>query len=168
MGYFWGQDVLGNVRQTFKVSVALYVVADDKILLQKRLRHPFYGDVTTVAGKVVPGEKVEAAAARKLIEEIRLMGNFELRGVRRKIRKNKGGEVMEDTFYNVCVCKNPQGTLEEKNVFGENFWAGFDQANEWEKQNADTGKTDVEIIERIRDGREEPFYFQEETALERY
>lgn len=161
-------DLLGNLKQTFKVSVVLYVVNGAKILAQKRLRHPFFGDITSVAGKVLPGEKIEAAASRKLKEETGLVGSFKLLGVHRKIRKTKQGEVIEDTFYNVCVCRRPEGELEEKNMFGENFWVEFGQMIEWEKKNADTGKTDIEIIERIRDNNDELFYFEEETVVERY
>jgi ADP-ribose pyrophosphatase YjhB (NUDIX family) len=161
-------DALGNIRETFKVSVALYVVQKDKILLQKRLRHPFFGDVTSVAGKVLPGERVEEAATRKLLEETGLTAKFELIGINRKIRRNKDGEILEDTFYHICVSNNPTGDLIDKNIFGENFWASFAEAQNYEAKNIDTGAHDLEIIERIKDKKNDWFYFQKETVINDY
>lgn len=161
-------DALGNLQQTFKVSVALYVVKDGQVLMQRRARHPFYGDVTSVAGKILPGESVAAAAGRKLREETGLEANFRLLGMHRKIRRNLAGEVVEDTFYHICQADGANGELVEKNVYGENFWAGFSEAIGYESKNSDSGKTDIEVWERIKAGNNEWFYFEEETVVEKY
>jgi len=59
-------DMLGKTYEYFKASVLTYVVKqpERKILLHKRLRHPYYGDIMTVSGKVLPGEKIETAAKK--------------------------------------------------------------------------------------------------------
>lgn len=166
--YISNLDALGNVRETFKVSVALYVTKGDQILLQKRLRHPFFGDITSVAGKVLPGEKVEDAATRKLLEETGLHAKFKLIGINRKIRIDKNGKILEDTFYHVCLAKDPTGELIAKNIFGENFWASFEGALDYEAKNVDTGERDLEILERIKAKNYKWFYFQSEATLLRY
>ena len=166
--YISNLDALGNVRETFKVSVALYAVKDNQILLQKRLRHPFFGDITSVAGKVLPGEKVEEAASRKLLEETGLRAKFKLIGINRKIRKDKDGEILEDTFYHICLTQNPTGELVAKNIFGENFWATLEEALDYESKNVDTGVHDLEIINRIKSKNYQWFYFQSEATLLRY
>jgi UPF0288 family protein (methanogenesis marker protein 3) len=82
-------DVQGNQRQFFKVSVALAVFRNDysELLVQKRTRNPFYGDITTIAGKVLPGEKIVDAARRKLQEEANLSSLFTFVGVLRKLKE---------------------------------------------------------------------------------
>ena len=161
-------DALGHLQQTFKVSVALYVIKDGQVLLQRRARHPFYGDVTSVAGKILPGERVVAAAGRKLREETGLEASFRLLGMHRKIRRNLEGEVVEDTFYHICRADGASGKLIEKNVYGENFWASFSEAIKYESKNSDFGKTDIKVWERIKKGNDEWFYFEEETVVARY
>lgn len=166
--YVANLDALGNIRETFKVSVALYVVHNGKLLLQKRLRHPFYGDVTSVAGKILPGEKAEEAASRKLLEETGLSASFKLLGINRKIRKNNDGEVLEDTFYHVYMAKDPKGKLQPKNLFGENFWASFDEALVYATKNIDGCIYDSEIIKIIQKPDSQLFYFQGETIINLY
>lgn len=161
-------DALGNIKTLFKVSVTPYVVNHNKILVQKRLRHPFYGDISSVAGKVMKGELIEQAAKRKMKEETDLKAEFKLIGVYRKIRRKKESRILEDTFYHVCVADKFSGELEEKNVFGENFWTTFEQAIEFQKQNIDSGPKDIEIMQRIRDRNFDWFYFQDEIVVDKY
>ncbi len=165
-------DALGKVQQLFKVSVALQVVRQvngkREILRHKRFRHPFYGDVTSVSGKVHHGELIEQAAKRKLLEETGLQAEFTHLGVIRKIRKDKQGNLIEDTFYHVCYAENPEGELIAKNVYGENFWTDFNQAIELLKSNVDTGKHDLEILNRIRNQNFDFFYWQQTAEIEKY
>ena len=165
-------DALGKVQQLFKVSVALQVVREvngkREILRHKRLRHPFYGDVTSVSGKVHHGELIEDAAKRKLKEETGLEAEFKLLGVLRKIRKNKQGKLIEDTLYHVCYAENPIGKLIKKNVYGENFWSNFDQAIQFIKLNTDVGEYDIKILEHIHDNNLERLYWQQTTVVNTY
>lgn len=114
-------DVFGKSKVFFKVSILPYVVHKGQLLMQKRLRHPYYGDTETVSGKILPGEFPEIAANRKLKEETGLEAEFKFVGMVRKIRFNKEGDLFEDTLYHVCFGTNPRGELVTKNEFGENL-----------------------------------------------
>ncbi len=165
-------DALGNWKEFFKFSVLPYVVRTNlrkkEILLQRRLRHPYFGNVETVSGKVVIGEKVEDAAKRKLEEETGLTCDFRLLGVIRKIRRSKDGKIIEDTLYHACYGENPEGILEEKNVFGDNLWAEFNEARKLQKQNVTASDQSEEILNRVETGNLELFYFNEDLTVNTY
>lgn len=163
-------DALGNPKQFFKVSVALAVFRNDytEILLQKRTRKPFYGDITSVAGKVHPGEKLVDAARRKLLEETNLAAQFNFVGVLRKIKRNDKLEIMEDTFYHYCVASEPVGVLIEKNTFGENFWAPAVKILEFESKNIDTGEYDLKVWNKLLAKDFSSFYFEQDSVLQNY
>lgn len=165
-------DVKGTVKEYFKFSVLCYVVRQIKnkreILLQKHLRHPYFGDVLTISGKVHPGEKLEKAAKRKLKEETGLETEFEFLGVIRKIRRDKKRKLIEDTLYHICYGENPTGSLIEKNEFGENFWVDFDRAFQLQKKNITASEKSEHILRRIRDKELDLFYFNEELVLKKF
>lgn len=145
--------VNGDMPGNHKVSVALIVFREGEngreILLQKRLRHPFFGDTTSIAGKIMLGEKIVDAAKRKLKEEANLDGDFKLIGVLRKCKLNKKEILLEDTFYHYCLAENPKGVLEASNKHGENFWVPVEHALFLMKDNIDAGPSDVEIFKRM-------------------
>ncbi|MBI2356465.1 NUDIX domain-containing protein [Candidatus Dojkabacteria bacterium] len=169
-------DVLGNIRDLFRVSVALIVTRDNsgvfEILLQKRNRQPYLGDITSIAGKVLIGEKYEESAKRKLFEEAGLSGDFNLLGVKRAMRYNEKDEILEDILFHICYCHNPSGKLIEENEFGANFWGTFDEAIKAEKSNTGGSKSEVEILELIQKQKgisDLPFfYYQEKSIIKDY
>lgn len=165
-------DVQGEIKEYFKFSVLLYAVKINKgkkeILLQKRLRHPYYGDIGTISGKVHVGEKVEVAAKRKMLEEAGLEAKFKLIGLIRKIRRDKRSNIIEDTLYHVCYCETPSGKLIKKNKSGENFWCDFKDAVNYQKKNITASKKSEEIFKRIQRGEVDLFYFYEDIILNRY
>lgn len=164
-------DALGNPRQFFKVSVALMVFQNEysELLVQKRLRNPFYGEITTVAGKVLPGEKVVDAARRKLLEEANLAALFTFVGVLRKIKRNSERMIFEDVFYHYCVASEPVGVLSEKNEFGENYWIRTSEFIELEKMNnVDSGELDLEVGQRLINKDFSSFYLEQDRVVERY
>ncbi|MBU0975773.1 MAG: NUDIX domain-containing protein [Patescibacteria group bacterium] len=165
-------DIKGGVKDYFKFSVLPYVTrkVGDKlqILVQKRLRHPYFGDHATVSGKVHTGEPLESAARRKLLEETGLMCDFKLIGVIRKIRRESNENIIEDTLYHVCHGDEPQGELIAKNEFGENFWTSIEETLKLESKNITASEKSAEILKRIRDRNFEMFYFQEDITLMSY
>jgi ADP-ribose pyrophosphatase YjhB (NUDIX family)/predicted transcriptional regulator len=165
-------DSQGKMYQLFRISVIPFVVrvvsGKREILLHRNLRHPYYGEVTSVAGKVLIGEKIESAAERKCKEETGLQCVFTLIGLIRKIRRDKKGKVIQDTLYHVCYGENPVGTLVSKNEFGENFWGSFTEALKYEKQNVTHSQKSAEIIKRIENKNLSLFYFSEEIVLKKY
>lgn len=171
--YVQQMDSLGNVQPYFKVSVICHVVKIDnqklKILLQKRKRHPYYGEVYGgIAGKVHIGEAIETAARRKFKEETGLTCDFTFIGVVRKIRRNKQKEVIEDTLYHYCYGENPTGTLRPSTPFGENFWGTFKDAFEHQSKNLTASKYSDEVLKRIQKKNLQLFYFNEDLTLLKY
>lgn len=170
--YVQKMDVLGRVKKYFKVSVLPYVVRTFKgkrqILLQRRLRHPYFGDIGTVSGKVHVDEKLEEAARRKLKQETGLETDFRLIGVIRKIRRDKEGKVIEDTLYHVCYGEDPEGKLVNINKFGENFWADFTTAINYQRKNITAGKETEKVLKRISKKNIDLFYFHEDIDLKHY
>lgn len=170
--YVQKMDVSGDVKKYFKLTVLPYVVRTYKgrrqILLQRRLRHPYFGDIGTVSGKVHIDEKVEEAARRKLGEETGLEADFKLLGVVRKIRRDKEGTVIEDSLYHVCYGENPTGKLVSINNYGENFWTDFDAAIKYQRKNITAGKETEKVLERVAKKDFDLFYFHEDITLKHY
>ncbi len=160
----------GNPNQLFKVSVALAVFRNDysEILVQKRTRNPFFGDITTIAGKVLPGEKIVDTARRKLLEEANLASLFTFIGVLRKIKRNSSRDILEDTFYHYCIATDPVGVISEKNSHGENFWVPSNKILEFESNNTDKAEYDLIVWERLLQKDFSSFYYEQDSVLAAY
>jgi ADP-ribose pyrophosphatase YjhB (NUDIX family) len=162
-------DIHGQVHNYFKVSVLTYVLNEqNQILLQKRLRHPYYGDTGVVSGKVDLGETVEMAASRKFAEETGLKCAFKLAGVHRKTRRDNNKRVIEDTLYHVCFGKNPTGKLVTKNDFGENYWADLQEALRTQSTNITKSSYSEKVLRLVFSDNTKHFYFHEDLALDNY
>jgi ADP-ribose pyrophosphatase YjhB (NUDIX family) len=160
-------DSLGLKQDVFRLSVVLVVTRKNKeeILIHKRSRQPYKGEVSTISGKVRNGEKLAEAAKRKLLEEAGLTADFEHWGNFRSIRKTTDGKIIEDTIYCVCVARDPTGQLIEKNEFGENRWEKFDSIFEHWGKNVATGEIEKKILKEIKDGKKQEREFEEEIIL---
>lgn len=118
-----GKDYVGildekdlNEEKNPKVSVLVYVrrknkEEKDEYLMQKRLKHPYYGKVGNLTGKVRFGETFEQAARRELKEETGLEANFKLRHIYHKIRFDKDNTPLQDSVFAVFLASNPKGKL---------------------------------------------------------
>jgi ADP-ribose pyrophosphatase YjhB (NUDIX family) len=109
-----------------KTSVILTIVRDNngeqEQLLCKRLRHPYYGKVGRLTGKVRFGETIVDAARRELYEETGLTAEeISLSGIYRKIRKDDDTTV-QDVFFYIMKVEKLKGNLISKSNFQENFW----------------------------------------------
>jgi len=165
-------DASGKEYDYFKNSVILHVIKKEKvkkyILLQKRIRHPYKGDIQPPSGKIMLGEKIEDAGSRKLLEETGLVGNPKLIGIIRKVRRDKNLQIIEDTNYHILIFTNVKGELKEKTPFGENFWVTFDEARKFEKKNITASKYSQEILNIVEKGTKKFVYFQEELELKNF
>lgn len=167
-------DIFGQMQQFFKVSVALFVIRDNpenpqekQMLVQKRLRHPFYGDIHGFAGKIRLGENITECAKRKLQEECGLIGDFKFVGVHRKM-KYFNNKLVEDALYHQCYCDNVTGILEEKNDFGEHYWYSLDDARKALQNNVDQCKDSLVVFDRMVNGNLEMFYIESRIRLSSY
>lgn len=159
----------GEYQDQFRVSVLMYVARSNnqEILMCKRTRWPERGDVASPSGKVRRGETIVEAARRKLLEETGLEAEFKLRGVLRSARKFEGKWV-EDTIYHVCWAGEPRGELKQKTEWGEFEWMDWDKAVGLQKKNIGGSEAQEEILQRMRDGKKEVFYLEEQLELTSY
>lgn len=163
-------NAVGEKKDFFKVSIIAVAFRNNykEVLLQKRKRKPFYGDIATIAGKIQKGEKIVDAAKRKFEEETGLVGDFKFIGVLRKIKRHPKDTVVEDTFYHYCIAEDPSGDLIEENAFGMQFWAKTKEALEHDQKNVDIGEFDIKIWKHFIKEDFSPFYFEQDTELREY
>lgn len=125
-------DIKAEEKQP-KTSVILTIVREcnneQQQLLCKRLRHPYYGKVGRLTGKVRFGESIVDAAKRELYEETGLTSqNISLMGIYRKIRKEKS-DTIQDVFFYIFKIVELKGNLISKTNFQENFWINKEECN---------------------------------------
>lgn len=113
-----------KVERQPKVAVCLMVSRDDgKILVQQRLKQPYYGYWGRPTGKIRYGETILEAAARELKEETDLEAEFEYDAIYHKRDFNKEtGELLEDKIFFMLRTKNPKGKMIEDFDGGRNEW----------------------------------------------
>ncbi len=92
-----------------------------QILIQQRLKQPYYGYHGYVSGKMRWGEKIEEAAEREFLEETGLEGKLTLKGIEHKM-DIRDGEVLEDKYFYIFKAEKPKGKLVEKYEGGANIW----------------------------------------------
>lgn len=93
-------------------------------LLTKRLRHPYFGKVGRISGKVRFGEKLEDAAARELFEETGLTAkSYELELIHHKIRHREDGQCVQDVIFYVFYATDLTGDFISLTPHQENLWA---------------------------------------------
>ncbi len=166
-------DAQGKKYELFRLSVIINAIKIENgikyVLAQRRKRHPYFNDVSTISGKIKKGEFAIDAAIRKLREETGLIANnLQNIGTLRKIRTNHDQETIEDTFYTVFYTENPTGKLITSNEFGENMWLPFNDFLKLQQKNVDLGEFDIEIMKRIREKNLDMFYFEQKSEITAY
>ena len=119
----------GVIERQPKVAVLLVVEQHNpkthmvEYLLQKRLKHPYFGFWGAPTGKVRWGETLLDAATRELKEETGLTGTFEYRGIyHERVRHQETGEIIEDKLFQLMFCDRFSGKLQVKFDGGYNAW----------------------------------------------
>ncbi len=118
-----------TVERQPKIGVRLMISrSDGKLLVQQRLKQPFYGYWGRPGGKVGWGETILEAAARELLEETGLTAELLFESVYHKMDYNKlTGELLEDKIFFILTAINPSGTLIEEFEGGRNAWMTLEQ-----------------------------------------
>jgi ADP-ribose pyrophosphatase YjhB (NUDIX family)/predicted transcriptional regulator len=133
-----------------KISVLLRVertnaAGETEYLLQQRLKQPFYGFWGMMGGKVRWGDSFEETAARELLEETGLRGDFEFLSVYRKRDYDKAGALLEDKVFVRMRAIDPGGKLVADFEGGHNEWLTLNQIKKIDKTYGGT-KEFVEIL----------------------
>ncbi len=109
-------------------KVGVLVIAEKKVngkrmlLLQQRLKEPYYGFYGFVTGKVRFGEMVLETAARELDEEAGLTANLKHKYIiHEHIYDVKTGKLLEDKFFHVVSATKIKGELKDHEG-GKNLW----------------------------------------------
>jgi ADP-ribose pyrophosphatase YjhB (NUDIX family) len=119
-------DEIKSLEKQPKTSVILSITRsknnDIEVLVNRRLRQPYYGKVGRLTGKVQFGERLEQAAIRELYEETGLTCTMpRLVKIYHKLRR-RTGEVVQDVIFYIFSIHDPQGNLITKTKYQENFW----------------------------------------------
>lgn len=98
-----------------------------ELLVQERLKHPYYGFWGFPGGKIRWGETIIEAAIRELDEETGLGADITYRGVYHEhVASEETGDILEDKIFHVVYGKNPTGVLRESFEGGRNSWLSHD------------------------------------------
>lgn len=110
------------VERQPKTSVLLICTQDEKLLIQQRLKQPYFGFHGFITGKTRWGETISETAIRELAEETGLTGVPKFIGLRHKMDYSVSDELLEDKLFFVVKFNNPTGKLIESYEGGKNLW----------------------------------------------
>lgn len=115
-----------KLERQAKLAIAVHAIRQEKgktqYLIHRRLKEPFYGWYGSHSGKIRWGETPLECAKREFLEETGLTGDFKLKSIVHYHHIHKNGRFLEDKYFWVYFVTNPQGTLKEKVLEGENIW----------------------------------------------
>ncbi len=119
-----------KIEKLPKVGVVVFPMRkndsdDTEILLSKRLKHPNYGKIVGLGGKVRFGKRFEDTAERELFEETGLHGNLKFKGILRKIgyvNQKDASKVVLDIVFAIFTAESLVSNLITQISDQENFW----------------------------------------------
>lgn len=157
----------GEELGRFHLVTILIVMRHERkeILLHKRKVHPHRGEISTVSGNVLAGEKILVAAKRRLKEETGLEAEFEHWGNFRAIRKTMRGDLFEDMIFCVCTTEEPRGVLVDENKFGENWWGKFEEIYKYYDQDTAIAEVEKKMAKMIQNGEKWSGPMEEEVTV---
>lgn len=121
-----------TIERQPKVAVLLgierRVDGRQELVMQQRLKYPYYGFWGFPTGKMRWGETLLEAAARELKEETSLEADLEYIGIYHEhVRLEETGEMIEDKIFHFVACRNISGDLSVEFEGGVNKWMTIDQ-----------------------------------------
>lgn len=147
-----------TIERQPKISVILVVWRDKskkEILLQERLKNPYFGFWGYPTGKVSWGETILETASRELREETGLVSDFIYHGIYHEHAKSEKGDLLEDKIFLITETVKPTGKLRDAEGC-HNKWVKLSDALKFEKrfpgfttvQDVISGKSQLEEFER--------------------
>lgn len=129
-------DAVEEVEKQPKTSVLILAcrkrknTETDEFLASKRLRHPYYGKVGLLTGKVRFDETIEQSVLRELYEETGMQGKtVALISIYHKIRTKGSTFVQNNIFYRHLIT-DLHGEFIARTEYQENFWATIEELNQ--------------------------------------
>lgn len=111
------------------------VDGEQKLLVQERLKHPYYGFYGFPTGKIRWGETIVQAGKRELMEETNLEADLIYRGVYHEhVESKESGEIIEDKIFHVLHASEPTGEMSDEFEGGRNDWLTQDQIDKLDKK----------------------------------
>lgn len=149
-------------KAAFPTFVNVLIIRDgDKILAQKRLKHPFHGYWGLIAGKVNFGWNIEECAKRDLTEETGLVaGSAKFYGVHQS-KTYEEGKMLHHHIMFFVEMGEVSGTLKNETHKGKNEWVTVEEykakdrfPDPWfEKVFAADGFLHLETERQMKDGK---------------
>lgn len=118
-------DTAQNVIERQPKSAVIIVLKNDmsEVLVQERLKHPYFGFWGYPGGKIRWGETIIEAAVRELHEETNLEALLSYRGVYHEhVKSAETGELLEDKIFHIIGARAPEGILKELFEGGRSTW----------------------------------------------
>lgn len=123
-----------SIQDRLKTSLFIWILSENKLLLHKRLKHPYYGYVGSISGKMKLGEKVNDTIKREVKEEVGAEPiDIEILGTKRAMFIDKQSNIKTDGLYLVCLVTKYKGDILYKGIEGEYFWEDIDKVLTYEK-----------------------------------
>ncbi|MBD3363422.1 NUDIX domain-containing protein [Candidatus Dojkabacteria bacterium] len=126
-----------KVEKQAKVGVLVIVEKYENneryLLIQERLKEPYFGYKGFISGKIRFGETVLEAAQRELAEESGLEAELQHCYIIHELVYSKKGKLLEDKFFHVIKGVNPAGKLTSFDE-GTNTWVLEDEFYNLEKK----------------------------------
>ena len=121
-------------KAAFPTFAHVLIVRDgDKILVQRRMKEPFYGYWGLMSGKINFGWNVEECARRDIEEECGLKANkSELIGIN-QAKTYEDGNLLHHHIMFYVKLGEISGDLKEKTHKGENAWMTIDEFKKKER-----------------------------------
>ncbi|MFZ1300982.1 MAG: NUDIX hydrolase [Candidatus Microsaccharimonas sp.] len=128
-----------TIERQPKSAVIIVLQDGDKLLVQERLKHPYFGFWGYPGGKIRWGETIIQAAQRELLEETGLTATIVYKGVYHELVKSvETGEIIEDKIFHVVNARQPKGAMFEVFEGGRNQWMTVDELALVEKKYTST------------------------------
>lgn len=100
----------GTTKKRPYVAMLLVIKKENKYILYKRMKEPYYGNCGFPGAKLEMNEEILDAAKRELKEETNLDGEGKIIGIQNVITKNNG-ELFAHMVQYIILFENPSGEL---------------------------------------------------------